>query len=508
MSAIIAPDPRWRSVDQLGNPNAYGEVYTYYDGTDVPAPTFQDAGMTIPNENPIKLNAAGEAIVYWDSTHYYAIQEWTKGGKLNGGKPIRSQGNYPRVAGSSGAINTFNAPPNLIRNPQFTFWDNTTTFPGYTTSSSNYDYIADDWVFTRSNNNATINLSQGVFSIGQVSVGGNPIYYLHYECTNIGAGSETFKRVMQFYQSCQVGSGQEVSVAIVAKSQTSNPITISIIQDFGTGGSPSTAVETIILSASLTPNWQRFTGKFTLPSVAGKTLGTNGDDTTQVCINYPLNAIAQVDTCNGQFHVSNVIPPFPYFSPDEQFRRLNSQVTFCLAKTGDTKFTLRPVADPGWLLLDDGTIGNPASGSTHASNQTKALFFMIWAYLAAGNPYFALYTSTGGGTVLGTSAEADWDANKRITLPASVGRVLANANGALTTSVNNSTGASTYTLTADNLPPHTHNTWYGASAAGGGSTIWVVLGPGGNPLPTSSTGAATPFSIMQPTNFLNCMIKL
>src|SRR5262245_60407416 len=48
-------------------------------------------------------------------------------------------------------------------------------------------------------------------------------------------------------------------------------------------------------------------------------------------------------------------------------------------KTGDAKVTLKKIAEPGWILLDDGTIGDAVSGaSTRADNDCEAVFKLIW----------------------------------------------------------------------------------------------------------------------------------
>jgi microcystin-dependent protein len=69
-------------------------------------------------------------------------------------------------------------------------------------------------------------------------------------------------------------------------------------------------------------------------------------------------------------------------------------------------------------------------------------------------------------------------------------------------------GEESHTQTLAEMPNHAHNTWYSQSDAGGGATIDVVVGPGGIPLPTSAEGGGQPFNVMQPTTFVNCMIKL
>jgi microcystin-dependent protein len=47
--------------------------------------------------------------------------------------------------------------------------------------------------------------------------------------------------------------------------------------------------------------------------------------------------------------------------------------------TGDAKFALSDVAEPGWIIMDDGTIGDAESGaSTRANDDCRALFELLW----------------------------------------------------------------------------------------------------------------------------------
>lgn len=51
--------PRWLFVDANGNPRAGAKLYTYETGTSTPKPTYSDAGLTVPNANPMISDAAG-----------------------------------------------------------------------------------------------------------------------------------------------------------------------------------------------------------------------------------------------------------------------------------------------------------------------------------------------------------------------------------------------------------------------------------------------------------------
>src|SRR5262249_11354812 len=55
---------------------------------------------------------------------------------------------------------------------------------------------------------------------------------------------------------------------------------VSVDQYFGTGGSPSPQVFGVGQAVTLTTTWQRFSLTFAVPSIVGKTRGTNGDEST------------------------------------------------------------------------------------------------------------------------------------------------------------------------------------------------------------------------------------
>lgn len=86
--------------------------------------------------------------------------------------------------------------------------------------------------------------------------------------------------------------------------------------------------------------------------------------------------------------------------------------------TGDVKLSTKTAADGGWVLMNDGTIGNAASGATtRAHADTAALFTHLWTVAADKE------CPVSGGR--GASAAADYAANKTLKLAEAVGRALA-----------------------------------------------------------------------------------
>ena len=73
------------------------------------------------------------------------------------------------------------------------------------------------------------------------------------------------------------------TLSFYGKADSSKNIAIEFRQDFGNGGTPSVSVQSIgVTTINLTTSWQKFTITVDVPSISGKTLGTDGDDNLQV----------------------------------------------------------------------------------------------------------------------------------------------------------------------------------------------------------------------------------
>lgn len=73
--ATLLPEGKQSFTDDAGNPLVGGKLYTYDAGTNTPRPTFADAAGTIPNTNPVILNARGEATVFWDGSYKVVLKD-------------------------------------------------------------------------------------------------------------------------------------------------------------------------------------------------------------------------------------------------------------------------------------------------------------------------------------------------------------------------------------------------------------------------------------------------
>ena len=122
-------------------------------------------------------------------------------------------------------------------------------------------------------------------------------------------------------ESVRTFAAQTVTVSMWAKASTGTPkIGVSITQDFGVAG--SALVVTSPATQSITSSWVRYSFTVAVPSIAGKTIGTSGDNltvtfwtsagTTISGLGYPAVGIQNVtiDTWGWQIEAGSKATPF------------------------------------------------------------------------------------------------------------------------------------------------------------------------------------------------------
>lgn len=222
-----------------------------------------NAVVTLTNSaNLVLLNSGANRVTAAGDIGYYAF---------DGGGVIRETSYQPvnpaPLANDNGFINGL-----------FDLWTRGTSL----TAGTGVRYLADKWA---SNSvGSTIAPSQQAFALGQNTVPGNPKFF-HRSVVASVANAANFAFLEQPIDGQTSGingvasyAGQTVAHGFWAKADASKSIAVDLIQNFGTGGSPSTSVQGIgATKINLTTSWQFFTLTFSVPSISGKTLGTKDD---------------------------------------------------------------------------------------------------------------------------------------------------------------------------------------------------------------------------------------
>lgn len=110
----IIPNPKFTGLDANGHPLSGGKLYSYIAGTTTLQNTYSDVALTIPNANPVILDAAGRATVFLTpgASYKFVLQDssaasvWTQDNIL--AVPVSTAGNA--TTGTAGeAISAGNA---------------------------------------------------------------------------------------------------------------------------------------------------------------------------------------------------------------------------------------------------------------------------------------------------------------------------------------------------------------------------------------------------------------
>jgi len=101
----------------------------------------------------------------------------------------------------------------------------------------------------------------------------------------------------------RVLSGQTATVSFWAKSASGTPkISLELIQVFGTGGSPSSNVNTYAAQSTISTSWTRYSMTITIPSISGKTIGTTAN-TSYTALSFWVSAGTDFNARTGSLGI-------------------------------------------------------------------------------------------------------------------------------------------------------------------------------------------------------------
>ncbi len=160
-------------------------------------------------------------------------------------------------------------------------------------------------------------------------------FYSRTVVTSI-AGSSNFVRKTQRIEGVRTYAGQTIVISLFGRVDAAKNVAVELVQNFGTGGSPSAEVTGIgSQKILLTTDFERKSAIFDVPDLSGKTIGTDGNDYLEFIVWFDAGSNFNSRTDNlgqqdGTFDVAcfqddigTEIKPFYEFGPKESVDRLN-----------------------------------------------------------------------------------------------------------------------------------------------------------------------------------------
>jgi hypothetical protein len=176
----------------------------------------------------------------------------------------------------SGTVNTlqsteYAAGKNKIINGDFDI--NQRAFTSTTTTGT---YGLDRWFLTCAD--GTVTYSVQAFTLGAAPVAGYEAANFARIVTTGQTATSASGRLRQQIENVRNFAGQTVTVSFWAKAASGTPkVALEFVQNFGSGGSPSSSVTHYGGQATLATTWQRYSLTTTIPSISGKTIGTTAN---------------------------------------------------------------------------------------------------------------------------------------------------------------------------------------------------------------------------------------
>ena len=149
---------------------------------------------------------------------------------------------------------------------------------GFSSGSTGGTFMADRWYFNNQGGTGTLTASLQNFTPGTSPAGYEGTRFARIVTSGQSAVG-TRSDLIQNIEDVRTFAGQTITVSFWAKSASGTPsVTVELGQYFGTGDSPSAFVSTntkLVMTGGT--SWTRYSFSYTVPSLSGKTIGSNND---------------------------------------------------------------------------------------------------------------------------------------------------------------------------------------------------------------------------------------
>jgi len=263
------------------------------------------------------------------------------------------------------------------------------------------------------------------FPVGSENFPGSirPEYYLQHICSSTGSSEGT--KYYQFPISLHLQTLDNVdaifSIWTKANNTTgSNKLTISLYVYTGSGTGNTTSQTYLINTINPTTSWTQSQSFFKFPSTLGLIYDASEIQDSAYYLQIALETKTPLDVSFAipSIYLGDTVPTTDFANYDEIDSIINSP------RTGQQIESWASSICTGWIPSNNTSIGNSASSAIIKGGVTWPLYNLLW-----NNTTRSVCPVTASS--LGT-AKLDWEANKALTLPNTLGRTTASLDANVT----------------------------------------------------------------------------
>lgn len=365
-----------------GNPPNYSFIQLPNPSTLSAVGTFQDAGNN--NVVPYYFPYDGDGKIEL----YYVVVE-----DADGVRQFIREAWPPNVA-DTGEVDSANA-TNYIPNGQFL---SHTDVPADPLNDKPFGQVEADfieiaqggWNFSRSVGSSAIDNIQFVRYGQFVDIPeASPRYALQIVCSTPDI-ADIFKQVSVRFMDVNKFSSSTATYTLIFTGVTFNsgsfPLGLSIIKNFGTGGSPSPAQEIPITEFTITGTETKSQFSFNFESNEGTSIGTNNDDYVEIAFLFPTTTGFGGQFTDFALFAGNVSTPVFPVTTERDFLSRSLTPPTPLVNGGDLYLPI--VLTKDGYGYDKSIVGNVEAQSGLLSNFTDSISTTTNLIKADGSQYF------------------------------------------------------------------------------------------------------------------------
>ncbi len=279
-------------------PDLADEINAWATEANTVAGEVSDGASTATTQAAAAVAAVG--ISAWVDSTTYAAGDTVYGTDGHSYRAVQANTDVDPVS-DSGAYWTCLTKPysggfkNKLINGNFDIWQR-----GTEQTASGYG-SADRWI-NHHEGTATKTVSRQEFTVGQTEVPNNPKYFLR---TVVSNGGDTDSEVVcaQRIEDVRTCAGKTVTCSFYARTDSAKDIAVDFGQRFSMDSEDDRVTAIGTQAVSLTTEWQKFTITADIPSISGKTIGTDGYN--YLVLNFRFSVGATISTTLGSYALGN-----------------------------------------------------------------------------------------------------------------------------------------------------------------------------------------------------------